>query len=139
MWVSSMATVAFNHRADFLFFEKSIDTFSTNIDAYFFVAKRALPHLKSGDTIINTTSVTAYAGTGPVMDYITTKGAIVEFTRALSNEQVSKGIRVNAVAPGPAWAPLMVSTMDKESLSNLGATPMGRPVSRAKLLLDMYT
>jgi len=101
-------------------------TFQTNIHAYFFLTKYALPHLKSGDTIINTTSVTAYVGTGPALDYISTKGAIVAFTRALSNQQVSKGIRVNAVAPGPVWTPLVVSTMDKESLSQLGSTPMGR-------------
>lgn len=101
-------------------------TFQTNIHAYFFLTKYALPHLKSGDTIINTTSVTAYAGTGPSLDYISTKGAIVAFTRALSSQQVSKGIRVNAVAPGPVWTPLVVSTMDKESLSQLGSTPMGR-------------
>jgi NAD(P)-dependent dehydrogenase (short-subunit alcohol dehydrogenase family) len=101
-------------------------TFNTNIHAYFFLAKHALPHMKSGDSIINTTSVTAYAGTGPDLDYISTKGAIVAFTRALSNEQVSKGIRVNAVAPGPVWTPLVVSTMSKEELSQLSATPMGR-------------
>jgi NAD(P)-dependent dehydrogenase (short-subunit alcohol dehydrogenase family) len=102
-------------------------TFNTNIHAYFLLAKYALPHLKSGDTIINTTSVAAYAGTGPALDYISTEGAIVAFTRALSNQQVSKGIRVNAVAPGPVWTPLVVSTMDKESLGQLGSTPMGRP------------
>lgn len=101
-------------------------TFSTNIHAYFLLAKYSLPHLKSGDTIINTTSVTAYAGTGPGVDYISTKGAIVAFTRALSNEQVSKGIRVNAVAPGPVWTPLVVSTMEKDSLAQLAETPMGR-------------
>lgn len=104
-----------------------IHTFNTNIHAYFFLAKYTLPHLESGDTIINTTSVTAYAGSGPTLDYISTKGAIVSFTRALSTEQVGKGIRINAVAPGPVWTPLVVSTMDEESLNQLGSTPMGRP------------
>ncbi len=103
-----------------------LHTFNTNINAYFFLAKYALPHLGPGDTIINTTSVTAYAGSGPALDYISTKGAIVAFTRGLSTEQVGNGIRVNAVAPGPVWTPLVVSTMDKESLSQLGSTPMGR-------------
>lgn len=84
--------------------------------------------MKSGDTIINTTSVTAYAGTGPALDYVSTKGAIVAFTRSLSNRIVGRGIRVNAVAPGPVWTPLVVSSMDKESLSHFGSsTPMGRP------------
>ncbi|KAH8589111.1 oxidoreductase [Bisporella sp. PMI_857] len=104
-----------------------IHTFNTNIHAYFFLAKYALPHMEPGDTIINTTSVTAYTGTGPALDYISTKGAIVAFTRALSSQQVNNGIRVNAVAPGPVWTPLVVSTMDKKSLSQLGSTPMGRP------------
>lgn len=70
--------------------------------------------------------MTAYAGTGPALGYISTKGAIVAFTRELSNQQVSKGIRVSAVAPVPVWTPLVVSTMDKKSLSQLGSTLMGR-------------
>src|SRR5690554_2034942 len=103
-------------------------TFNTNIHAYFFMAKYALPHMKEGDAIINTSSVTAYVGTGPGVDYISTKGAINAFTRALSNEQVRKGIRVNAVAAGPVWTPLITSTMDKESIEHFGqSTPMGRP------------
>lgn len=101
-------------------------TFQTNIHAYFFLTKYALPHLKSSDAIINTTSMTAYAGTGPALGYISTKSAIVAFTRELSNQQVIKGIRVNAVAPVPVWTPLVVSTMDKKSLSQLGSTLMGR-------------
>jgi len=91
------------------------------------MAKYALSHLGKGDVIINTTSVTAYFGSGPVLDYISSKGAIVAFTRALSNEQVGNGIRVNAVAPGPVWTPLIVSTMPEESIAELGSTPMGRP------------
>lgn len=104
-----------------------VHTFNTNIHAYFFLAKYALPHLQSGDSIINTTSVTAYAGTGPDLDYISTKGAIVAFTRALSSELARKGIRVNGVAPGPVWTPLVVSTMTKDELSQFSSTPMGRP------------
>jgi NAD(P)-dependent dehydrogenase (short-subunit alcohol dehydrogenase family) len=102
-------------------------TFNTNIHAYFFLSKYALPHLQSGDTIINTTSVTAYAGTGPDLDYISTKGAIVAFTRGLSSELANKGIRVNGVAPGPVWTPLVVSTMSREELAQFSSTPMGRP------------
>lgn len=101
-------------------------TFSTNIHAYFLLAKHALKHMSPGDTIINSTSVTAYAGFGPDLAYISTKGAIVSFTRALSIQQVGNGIRVNAVAPGPVWTPLVVSTMDKEALSQFESTPMGR-------------
>ncbi|KIM93481.1 hypothetical protein OIDMADRAFT_46265 [Oidiodendron maius Zn] len=104
-----------------------VHTFNTNIHAYFFPAKYTLPHLQSGDTIINTTSVTAYAGTRPDLDYISTKGAIVAFTRALSSELASKGIRVNGVAPGPVWTPLVVNTMSKEELSQFSSAPMGRP------------
>lgn len=104
-----------------------LHTFNSNIHAYFFLAKYALPHMQAGDTIINTTSVTAYQGTGPDLGYISTKGAIVAFTRGLSSQQVGKGIRVNAVAPGPVWTPLVVSTMDEKSLGQLSSTPMGRP------------
>lgn len=118
--VAGTQLITYGYRAQWL------HTFSTNIHAYFFLAKYALPHMHAGDTIINTTSVTAYQGTGPDLDYISTKGAIVAFTRGLSSQQVSKGIRVNAVAPGPVWTPLVVSTMTEESLEKFSDTPMGR-------------
>lgn len=77
-------------------------TFNTNIHPYFYLAKYAIPHLKRGSTIINCASVNPYVGRDDLLDYTSTKGAIVAFTRALSNQQISKGIRVNAVCPGPS-------------------------------------
>ncbi|WP_055108803.1 SDR family oxidoreductase [Paenibacillus ihumii] len=104
-------------------------TFRTNIFAMFFVTKAAMPHLKKGSAIINTASVTAYRGNPQLIDYSATKGAIVSFTRALSMNIVGKkGIRVNAVAPGPIWTPLIPSTFDKEQVAKFGGdTPMQRP------------
>lgn len=91
-------------------------TFRTNIFAYFCVAKAALPHMGEGSLIINTTSVTAYKGSKNQLDYLSTKGAIVAFTRSLSQSLVSRGIRVNAVAPGPIWTPLIPSTFSEEKV-----------------------
>ena len=104
-------------------------TFRTNIFSMFFMTKAALKHLSSGDTIINTTSVTAYQGNAQLLDYSSTKGAIVAFTRSLSQSLIQqKGIRVNAVAPGPIWTPLIVQTMPKEQVEQFGKqVPMGRP------------
>ncbi|KXO01233.1 short-chain dehydrogenase [Aequorivita aquimaris] len=101
------------------------ETFRTNIFAYFYIAKAALPHLKDGDVIINTSSVTAYRGSDHLMDYASTKGAIVSFTRSLSSNLAAKGIRVNGVAPGPIWTPLIPATFD--DVTDFGQdTPMGR-------------
>ena len=104
-------------------------TFQTNIYGMFFMVQAARDHLKKGDMIVNCTSITSYQGAGEIVDYSATKGAITSFTRALSEQLVSEGIRVNAVAPGPIWTPLNPSGgSSKEKLANFGKdTPMGRP------------
>ncbi|MES2810767.1 MAG: SDR family oxidoreductase [Bacteroidota bacterium] len=103
------------------------DTFRTNIFAYFYFADEALKHLQEGDSIINTTSVTAYRSSPHLIDYSSTKGAITSFTRSLATNLVDKKIRVNAVAPGPVWTPLIVSTFDEKKIKEFGSeTAMGR-------------
>ncbi len=103
-------------------------TFRTNIFGYFFLTKAALPHLKEGAVIVNTTSVTAYRGNPQLIDYSASKGAIVSFTRSLSLALAKRKIRVNAVAPGPIWTPLIPATFDPEHVKNFGKhVPMGRP------------
>jgi NAD(P)-dependent dehydrogenase (short-subunit alcohol dehydrogenase family) len=102
-------------------------TFETNIFPFFFITREALKHLKKGDTIINTASVTAYRGSEHLIDYSSTKGAIVSFTRSASAMLAEKGIRVNGVAPGPIWTPLIPSSFKPEYVAKFGQdVPMKR-------------
>lgn len=131
--------------------EQWIHTFNINIHSFFYVSKYALPHMREGATIINNASINAYIGRPDLLDYTSTKGAIVSFTRGLSNQYISKGIRVNAVAPGPGtlhgisdefgshdtnrpivWTPLIPATMDDEAQKNFTA-PMGRPAQPSEI------
>lgn len=107
--------------------DQLLRTFRTNIFAQFYLAKAVLPHLHAGASIINTTSVTAYRGSPHLVDYAATKGAIVAFTRSLAMQLVDRGIRVNAVAPGPIWTPLIPSTFKASKVAKFGSdVPMGR-------------
>ena len=110
------------------------ESFMTNIFGMMFLSQAAVPYLSEGDTIINTTSVTAYRGSGHLIDYSATKGAIVSFTRSLATTLMEKGIRVNAVAPGPIYSPLIPATFDEEKVEHQGGeTPMGRRGQPAEL------
>lgn len=107
--------------------EHLLKTFSTNVFSIFWITKALLPFMKEGASIINTTSVTAYRGSGGLIDYASTKGAIVSFTRSLSANLVDRGIRVNAVAPGPIWTPLVVSSFKGNKVASFGSeVPMKR-------------
>jgi NAD(P)-dependent dehydrogenase (short-subunit alcohol dehydrogenase family) len=108
--------------------EKQLEkTFRTNIFSFFFLTKAVMPHFKKGGIIINCASVTAYQGSPQLLDYSATKGAIVAFTRSLSQALAEKKIRVNAVAPGPIWTPLIPSTFPAKEVATFGSdTPLGR-------------
>ena len=102
-------------------------TFRVNIFAMFHMTRLARPHLQKGAVIINTASITAFAGNPKLIDYSSTKGAIVSFTRSLAKSLVSEGIRVNAVAPGPVWTPLIPSSFNADEVAEFGSgNPMGR-------------
>jgi NAD(P)-dependent dehydrogenase (short-subunit alcohol dehydrogenase family) len=107
--------------------EQMVRTFRTNFYGYVFMTQAALPHLKEGSAIVNTASITAYRGHPTLVDYASTKGAVVAFTRSLSNQLADKGIRVNAVAPGPIWTPLIPASFDADSVAKFGQdTSLGR-------------
>lgn len=123
--------------------ENLIKTFETNIFSVFWVTKYALAHLKKGACIVNTSSVTAYRGSPTLLDYASTKGAIVAFTRSLANNLIEKGIRVNGVAPGPIWTPLIPASFDEKKTAEHGTkSPIGRagqPVEVAPCYLFLAT
>jgi NAD(P)-dependent dehydrogenase (short-subunit alcohol dehydrogenase family) len=100
--------------------QQLVHTFANNIFSYFFMTQAAIKHLERGSAIINTASVTAYYGNKTLIDYSSTKGAIVSFTRALANNLADQGIRVNAVAPGPIWTPLIPASMSARIVSTFG-------------------
>lgn len=109
-------------------------TFRTNILAMFHLVRHALPHMKEGSTIINTSSIQAYDPSPAILDYAVTKSAIVNFTKGLARELIERGIRVNSVAPGPVWTPLIPQSFDAEKTSKFGKdSPMGRPAQPAEL------
>lgn len=111
-----------------------LKTFETNIFSYFWVTKAALRYMKKGSCIINSSSVTAYRGSGSLIDYASTKGAIVSFTRSLSSNLAKKGIRVNGVAPGPVWTPLIPSSFKATKAAQHGSdVPMQRAGEPAEI------
>lgn len=108
--------------------DQLMKTFATNVYSYFWITRFALAYMKKGACIINSSSVTAYRGSDALIDYSATKGAIIAFTRSLAANLVKKGIRVNAVAPGPVWTPLIVSSFKKAKVAGFGSdAPMKRP------------
>jgi NAD(P)-dependent dehydrogenase (short-subunit alcohol dehydrogenase family) len=108
--------------------EQLLSTFKTNIFGMFYLTRAALSHLKENSTIINTSSITAYNGHKDLLDYSSSKGAVTSFTRSLSANLADRNIRVNQVAPGPIWTPLIVSTMDRNAVGTFGKnTPLKRP------------
>lgn len=114
------------------------DTFRTNIFAYFHFANESLEYLTEGDCIINTTSVTAYRSSPNLIDYSSTKGAITSFTRSLATNLTDKKIRVNAVAPGPVWTPLIVSTFDEEKIKSFGSETAMKRAGQPSELAPAY-
>jgi hypothetical protein len=114
--------------------EQLLRTYTTNVFATFWLCKAAVGHMQPGSSIIITTSIQAYQPSPTLLDYASTKGALVNFTKGLSQELAPRGIRVNTVAPGPIWTPLIPATMPAEQVGSFGAeTPIGRAGQPAEL------
>jgi NAD(P)-dependent dehydrogenase (short-subunit alcohol dehydrogenase family) len=125
--VNNAATQTEQKKLEDITTEQLYETFETNIFPMFWITRAALPRLKKGACIINTTSVTAYRGSAELIDYSATKGAIVTFTRSLAANLSKKGIRVNGVAPGPIWTPLIVGSFKGKKVAEFGSdVPLGR-------------
>lgn len=132
--VNNAAFQATHEKLEDLTAEELDRTFRTNIYSMFYLTKAALPHLKPGSTIVNTTSINAKSPNPELLPYATTKGAIANFTSGAAQLLAERGIRVNCVAPGPVWTPLIPSTMDAEKAAQFGKnTPIGRPAQPAEL------
>ena len=132
--VNNAAFQATHEKLEEITAEELDRTFRTNIYSMFFLAKAAVPHMKPGSSIINTSSINAKSPNAELLPYASTKGAIANFTSGAAQLLAERGIRVNSVAPGPVWTPLIPSTMDAKKAAHFGEnTPIGRPAQPAEL------